>query len=135
MNIVLFAVDKKKELMSNFCNDYSGILSQHTLMATGATAELIERTTSLSVLKFLEGKRGGMEQIANRIRYNEIDLVIAFIDGEYNKHRDLFISDVLKACDSVNIPVSTNIGTAELLIQGLKHGDLDWRDIVRNDKQ
>ena len=134
MNIVLFASDKKKELMSNFCNAYSGILSKHTLMATGATAELIERTTTLSVMKFLEGKRGGMEQVANRIRYNEIDMVIAFVEGEYNRNRDIFISDVLKACDSVNIPVSNNIGTAELLIQGLQHGDLDWRDIVKNNK-
>ncbi|MDO5397884.1 MAG: methylglyoxal synthase [bacterium] len=134
MNIVLFASDKKKDLMSNFCNAYSGILSKHTLMATGVTAEVLSRTTPLSTLKFLDGSKGGMEQIANRIRYNEIDMVIALVDGEYNKESDIFMADVLKACDSMNIPVSTNIGTAEILVQGLRHGDLEWREIVRNKK-
>lgn len=132
MNIVLFASDKKKDLMSNFCNAYSGILSQHTLLATGATGEILNRTTPLTTINFLDGKIGGMEQVANRIRYNEIDMVIALVDGEYNKETDIFIADVLKACDSMNIPVSTNIGTAELLVQGLRHGDLEWREIVRN---
>lgn len=132
MNIVLFASDKKKDLMSDFCNAYSGILSKHTLMATGVTAEVLSRTTPLSTFKFLDGSRGGMEQIANRIRYNEIDMVIALIDGEYNKESDIFVADVLKACDNMNIPISTNIGTAEILVQGLRHGDLDWRDIVKN---
>ena len=134
MNIVLFASDKKKDLMSDFCNAYSGILSKHTLMATGSTADLLNRTTPLLTHKFLDGSRGGMEQIANRIRYNEIDMVIALIDGEYNKDSDIFVADVLKACDNMNIPVSTNIGTAEILVQGLRYGDLDWREIIRNKK-
>lgn len=134
MNIVLFASDKKKDLMSDFCNAYSGILSKHTLMATGVTADVLSRATSLSTFKFLDGSKGGMEQIANRIRYNEIDMVIALVDGEYNKESDIFLADVLKACDNMNIPISTNIGTAELLVQGLKHGDLEWRDIVRSKK-
>ncbi len=132
MNIVLFASDKKKELMSNFCNAYSGILSKHTLVATGTTGEILRRTTSLNTINFLPGKSGGMEQVAHRVRYNEIDMIIALIDGEYNREMDFLISDVLNACDQMNIPYSTNIGTAELLVQGLCHGDLEWREIVRN---
>jgi len=131
MNIVLFASDKKKELMSDFCNAYSGILSQHTLFATGATGEVIRRTTCLEPINFLGGKMGGMEQVATRIRYDEIDMVIALVDGDYNKASDVFVGEVLKACDMMNIPVSTNVGTAELLIQGLRHGDLEWRDVLK----
>lgn len=131
MNIVLFASDKKKELMADFCNAYSGILSQHTLFATGATGEILKRTTSLVPINFLGGKMGGMEQVATRIRYDEIDMVIALVDGEYNKAADVFVGEVLKACDMMNIPVSTNVGTAELLIQGLRHGDLEWRDVIK----
>lgn len=134
MNIVLFASDRRKDLMSDFCNAYSGVLSQHTLFATGMTGELITRTTPLSTINFLDGKQGGMEQVSNRIRYNEIDMVLALVDGEYKRDTDIFIADVLKACDSMNIPVSTNIGTAELLVQGLKHGDLEWREILKGNK-
>ena len=32
--------------------------------------------------------------------------------------------------DVHNIPMATNIATAEVLIHGLERGDLDWRDIV-----
>ena len=131
MNIVLFASDKKKELMTDFCNAYSGILSKHTLFATGATGEIVKRSTTLKPINFLGGKMGGMEQVVTRIRYDEIDMVIALVDGEYNKSSDVFVSEVLKACDMMNIPVSTNVGTAELLIQGLRHGDLEWREIVK----
>ena len=133
MNIVLFASDMKKEQMANFCNAYSGILSQHTLLATGGTGEYISRNTPLRTIRFLDGKRGGMEQVANRIRYNEIDMVLALIEGDYNKDTDIFVAEILKACDKMNVPVSTNIGTAELLVQGLSHGDLEWRDVVRSE--
>ena len=33
----------------------------------------------------------------------------------------------------MNIPYSTNLGTAEILVQGLKCGDLDWRKYVKKD--
>lgn len=131
MNIVLFASDKKKELMSDFCNAYSGILSQHTLFATGATGEILKRTTGLNPVNFLAGEMGGMEQLATRIRYDEIDMVIALVDGDYKNHSAVLVAEVLKACDMMNIPVSTNIGTAELLVQGLRHGDLEWRDVIK----
>ncbi len=131
MNIVLFASDKKKELMSDFCNAYSGILSQHTLFATGATGEILKRTTGLNPVNFLAGEMGGMEQVATRIRYDEIDMVIALVDGDYKSVSAVLVAEVLKACDMMNIPVSTNIGTAELLVQGLRHGDLEWRDVIK----
>lgn len=37
MNIGLVAHDSKKKLMQNFCIAYRGILSKHTLYATGTT--------------------------------------------------------------------------------------------------
>ena len=132
MNIVLLASDKKKELMSDFCNAYSGILSQHNLFSTGATGEIITRTTKLKTINFLIGNMGGMEQIAMRIRYNEIDLLLALFDADIDRKSNILICDLLQACDMMNIPYSTNIGTAEMLVQGLKHGDLDWRQYVKN---
>jgi len=39
-------------------------------------------------------------------------------------------ADLLRLCDVHNIPVATNIATAEALIHALERGDLDWRDIV-----
>ena len=53
MNIALIAHDKKKELMVQFCIAYSGILSKHSLYATGTTGKMIIENTGLNVYRFL----------------------------------------------------------------------------------
>lgn len=134
MNIALIAHDKKKELMVQFCIAYKGILEQHALYATGTTGKLVNEGAGLNVYKFLSGPQGGDQQIGARIAYNEIDLVIFFrnpLDAE-SYEPDVF--SLLRLCDMHNIPIATNLATAEVLIHGLERGDLDWRDIVNPKK-
>ncbi len=130
MNIALIAHDKKKELMVQFCIAYKGIFAKHNLIATGTTGGLITDATGLEVHKFLAGAQGGDQQIAARIAYNEIDLVLFFRDPLTSKSYEPDVLNVLKLCDIYNIPVATNVATAEVLILGLERGYLDWRDIV-----
>ena len=80
MNIALIAHDAKKELMVQFCIAYCGILSRHNLCATGTTGKLVSEATGLEIVKFLSGSQGGDQQIASRISYNEIDLLLVFRD-------------------------------------------------------
>ncbi len=128
MNIALIAHDKKKELMVQFCIAYKGILEKHELFATGTTGKLIIEGAGLDVYRFLSGPQGGDQQIGARIAYNEIDLVLFFRDGGGSYEPDVF--SLLRLCDMHNIPIATNVATAEVLIHGLDRGDLDWRDIV-----
>ena len=130
MNIALIAHDTKKELMVQFCIAYRGVLSNHELCATSATGNLISEATGLTVRKLMSGGRGGAEQITARIACNEIDLVLLFRDPIANPKFNQVEANLLKLCDSQNIPVATNIATAEVLIHGLERGDLDWRNIV-----
>lgn len=130
MNIALIAHDSKKELMVQFCIAYCGILSRHTLCATGTTGKLVGDATGLDIQKFLSGAQGGDQQIAARISYNEIDLLLFFRDPLNPKPNEPDDANLLRLCDVHNIPVATNIATAECLIHGLDRGDLDWRDIV-----
>jgi len=130
LNIALIAHDKKKELMVQFCIAYKGIFAKHNLVATGTTGGLITDATGLEVHKFLAGSQGGDQQIAARISYNEIDLVLFFRDPLTSKSNEPDVLNVLKLCDVHNIPVATNVATAEVLILGLDKGYLDWRDIV-----
>jgi len=130
MNIALIAHDKKKELMVQFCIAYSRILSQHTLCATGTTGKLVSESTGLTVKSFLAGIQGGAQQIGARIAYNEIDLVLFFRDPLSSSEHEPDLQSVLRLCDIHNIPVATNVATAEVLILGLDRGDLGWRDIV-----
>ncbi len=131
MNIALIAHDSKKELMVQFCIAYCGILSKHNLCATGTTGKLVSEATGLQIVRFLSGSQGGAEQIASRISYNEIDLLLVFRDPIKAKPDEPNDSSLLRLCDVHNIPVATNIATAEALIHALERGDLDWREIVR----
>ena len=130
MNIALIAQDKKKELMVQFCIAYKFILDKHNLCATGTTGRLVSEATGLEIHKFLSGAQGGDQQIAARISCNEIDMVLFFRDPLDSLPHEPDISTLLKLCDIHNIPIATNVATAEVLIHGLERGDLEWRDIV-----
>ena len=130
MEIAIIASDMKKELMTQFCIAYCGVLSKHNLCATSITAKYISEATGLKIEKLLAGEQGGEQQIASRIAYNEIDMLLYFKDTRPNSDVDEVEKEILRLCDMYNIPVATNIATAEVLIMALDRGDLDWREIV-----
>lgn len=134
MNIALIAHDTKKELMVQFCIAYYGVLSKHNLCATGTTGKMVAEATGLNVQRYLSGSQGGDQQIAARISCNEIDLLLFFRDPISVKLHEPNDMNLLRLCDVHNIPVATNIATAEALIHALERGDLDWRDIVNPTK-
>ena len=133
MEIAIIAHDMKKELITQFCIAYCGILSKHNICATNITAKYISDATGLKIERLLSGEQGGEQQIASRIAYNEIDVLLYFRDtrpsDEYSEH-DKIEKELLVMCDRYNIPVATNIATAELIIMALDRGDLNWRDLV-----
>lgn len=131
MNIGLVAHDAKKKLMQNFCIAYRAILSKNELYATGTTGRLIEEVTNLSVHKYLAGHLGGQQQLGAQIEHNQIDMVIFLRDPLSAKSHEPDVNSVVQLCDTHNIPLATNLATAELLIKALDRGDLDWREIFK----
>ena len=134
LNIALIAHDTKKELMVQLCIAYCGVLSKHNLCTTGTTGKMVAEATGLNVQRYLSGSQGGDQQIAARISCNEIDLLLFFRDPISVKPHEPNDMNLLRLCDVHNIPVATNIATAEALIHALERGDLDWRDIVNPTK-
>ncbi len=131
MNIALMSHDGKKELMVQFCIAYCGIFAGHNICATKTTGKLVSESTGLPVTTYLTGQQGGVQQIAARIAYNEIDLVLFFCDPDNTNPADLnAVNEICRLCDRYSIPCATNLATAEVLVQGLRRGDLDWRKIV-----
>ena len=130
MEIAIIAHDTKKELMTQFCIAYCGILSKHNICATDITGKYSSEATGLNIERLLSGIHGGEEQIASRIAFNEVDLVLCF--RETVRSAEIYESenDLLRLCDIYNIPVATNIATAEALILALEQGTLDWRELV-----
>ena len=129
MHIALMSHNNKKDLMVQFCTAYAGILSQHTLCATSTTGRMVADATGLNVHLFLSCQHGGSQQIGARLAYNEIDMVLFFVDPNDSSMETelLYIS---RLCDQNNIPFASNVATAEMLVLGMNRGDLDWRNIV-----
>ncbi len=131
MNIGLIAHDSKKTLMQNFCIAYRGILCKHELFATETTGRLVEEVTNLSIHKFLSGPLGGTQQLGSQIAQNDIDALIFLRDPMAPKPHEPNVNDVVRLCDVHNIPMATNLATAEILVLAIDRGDLDWREMYK----
>ena len=130
MGIAIIADDNKKELMIQLCIAYCGILSKHNLRATSDIGKYISDATGLEIDTLMSGLREGKQQIALCIAYDEVDLLLYFRDTDHTRETDDVEDNLLRMCDVHNVPVATNIATAEALICALARGDLDWREIV-----
>ncbi len=131
MKIGLVAHDAKKVLMQNFCIAYRGILVNNEIYATGTTGRLVEEATNLPVYKYLAGHLGGEKQLGSQIENNDIDLVIFLRDPLNPKPHEPDVNNVVQLCDRYNIPLATNLASAELLIKALAKGDMDWRATIK----
>ena len=131
MNIGLIAHDSKKALMQNFCIAYKGILTKQNLYATETTGRLVEEATNLTIHKFLAGHLGGMQQLGSQIAQNDLDALIFLRDPMEPKPHEPNVNDVVRLCDTYNIPMATNLATAELLVLAIDRGDLDWREMYK----
>ena len=133
MNIAFLAHVKKLELMVQFCTAYKSVLAKYNLYATATTGRLIAESTGLPITLLLSHKQGGHQQINARIAYNEIDLVVLFTDpNTIDPWDDSQMMETIRHCDKHNVPIATNLGSAEMFIMGLQRGDLDWREMYHN---
>lgn len=135
MQIAIIAHDTKKELMTQFCIAYCGILSKHNLCATSITAKYISEATGLEIERLMTGDHGGEQQIASRIAYDEIDVLLDFRGTNPDSIYENQGIDLINMCDRHNVPVATNIATAEVIITALERGDLDWRNFINPKSQ
>ncbi len=119
--IALIAHDAKKLEMVMFASAWRDFLSGCSLVATGATGSLITEKTGLMVKGLLPGPEGGDLQIGGLIASGEIDLVIFLRDPLTAQPHDPDVSALLRVCDVHNVPLATNLSSAELLIMGTEY--------------
>ncbi|MFD2868108.1 methylglyoxal synthase [Kurthia populi] len=127
MKIALIAHDKKKDDIVQFSVAYEQILAEHELFATGTTGLRIMEATDLTITRFRSGPLGGDQQIGAMIAINDMDLVLFFRDPLTAQPHEPDISALMRLCDVYQVPLATNMGTAEVLLKGLQEGFIDWR--------
>lgn len=117
MRIALIAHDKKKQDMIEFAKLHKEVLSKYELLATGTTGKLVSEATGLQVKRYLSGPYGGDQQLGGRIAEGTINLVIFFRDPLTAQPHEPDVSALLRVCDVHNVPVVTNLATANLIIK------------------
>ena len=131
LNVALIAHDRMKDQMDNFCYAYERILKKHELYTTGTTGSRIEAGTKLKVSKLASGPLGGDQQIGAMIVTEDIDLVIFLRDPLTPQPHETDIQALIRLCDVHYVPIATNLASAEIFVNALDKGELDWRILRR----
>ncbi|KAB7672115.1 methylglyoxal synthase [Bacillus sp. B1-b2] len=134
MNIAMIAHDSQKKEMVNFTFAYKHFLQNHSLISTKTTGEQIREKTKLNVKCVLPGPLGGYQEIGGLVGRNEIDMIIFFRDPLTAKAHEPDINELQRLSDVFKIPMATNMGTAEILVKSLNDGNMEWRNIVQEDR-
>lgn len=117
--IALIAHDEKKQAIIDFAWTHREMLAGCTLLATGTTGRMIAEETELPVERMQSGPYGGDQQIGAKVASGEIDAVLFLRDPLTAQPHEPDISALLRVCDVHNVPLATNLATAELILHGL----------------
>lgn len=124
MKIALIAHDKKKDDMIGLAIRYRDVLAQHELCATGTTGTLVMGETGLKITRMKSGPLGGDQQIGSMIAEGRLDLVLFLRDPLTAQPHEPDVSALLRLCDVQNIPLATNLKSAEIMLDRLAAGEL-----------
>ncbi len=114
--IAIIAHDGKKADLVAFATFNRHLLSQYHLIATGATGDLLVEKVGLEVERLASGPLGGDVQIASRVVQGEVDVVVFLVDPLDKHPHDPDIQTLLRICNVRNLPLATNIASADVLI-------------------
>ncbi len=130
MNIALIAHDKKKSDMIGLAVRFKDVLKKHKIFATGTTGTLVMGETGLNIIRMKSGPLGGDQQIGAMIAANELDLIVFLRDPLTAQPHEPDVSALLRLCDVQNIPLATNLASADVMLRAVDRGELDWRKQV-----
>ena len=122
--IALIAHDQKKGELVEFAWQHLEFLRTQTLVATGNTGKLLDDELGLHVERVAHGPHGGDLIIGGRVAEGLIDAVLFFRDPLTAQPHEPDVSALMRVCDVHDVPLATNRGTAEGIVQWLKdkHG-------------
>ena len=117
--IALIAHDRKKDDLVAFGLQWRDLMGGYHLIATGTTGQRLADATGLPVERMLSGPLGGDAQIAARVAEGRVRAVIFLVDPLFAHPHEPDIQGLLRVCNVYNVPLATNIATAELVLKHL----------------
>ncbi|HHT49710.1 MAG TPA: methylglyoxal synthase [Firmicutes bacterium] len=118
--VALIAHDQKKQQIIAFVKRNKSLFARCELVATGTTGRLIEQECKIPVQRMQSGPFGGDQQIGALVSADQIEMVIFLRDPLTAQPHEPDVTALLRVCDVHNVPLATNLATAELLIAALQ---------------
>lgn len=118
-HLALVAHDHKKADMVAWATFNRTTLSGFRLVGTRHTARLLRDKVGLEVDEVLSGAEGGDAQIASLVATRAVQSVFFFVDPSTTQPHDPDIRALLRVCNVHNVPLATNVATADLVIAAL----------------
>lgn len=114
--VALVAHDRMKEELADFVFEHRAALKPFHLVATAGTGSLVHRRTGLNVHLLERGSQGGDLQMGALVASNEVQAVFLFRCPAGAGPDEPDFVDLLRVCDTHQIPLATNRASAEALI-------------------
>jgi methylglyoxal synthase len=118
--VALIAHDNKKADMVAFALQHKLILKHYRVLATGTTGKLLIDKTGLDVDRQLSGPIGGDAQIAAQVAEGRVSAVFFFIDPLGKHPHDPDIQMLMRICNVHDVPLATNLATANAIIEAFE---------------
>ena len=128
--LALVSHDHKKVDLLAWANYNRDTLRRFRLVATATTGRLLKEKVGIDVETVLSGPHGGDVQIAAQVGSRGVDAVFFFVDPLTAQPHDPDIQALMRVCNVHNIPLATNLATADLIIAGLMTAE--WKEPVRD---
>lgn len=114
--LALIAHDAKKDVMVDLVQRHRPVLKRYRLITTGTTGQRIQQATDLNVERMASGAMGGDVQIASEVVSGAVVSVIFLVDPLYAQPHEPDIQALMRICNVQNVPLATNVATADLLL-------------------
>ena len=125
MSVALIAHDEKKPDMIALAREHTEVLSQYDLIATGTTGKRLNSETDLDVERLESGPLGGDMMIGAEVASDECEAVIFLRDPLTSQPHEPDITALLRICDVRDVPLATNLASAESVLVALDEGNIE----------
>ena len=118
--IALIAHDAKKTELLGLVARNVDFFRTKQLVATGNTGKRLNEELGLSVERVAHGPEGGDLVIGGRVAEGKIEAVLFFRDPLTAQPHEPDVSALMRVCDVHQIPLATNLATAEAVVESLR---------------
>ena len=117
--LALIAHDEKKDDLVAFVRRHVEFFRKHELVATGSTGLRLQQKLGLTVERVAHGPHGGDLIIGGRIAMGQVQAVFFFRDPLTAEPHEPDVERLMRVCDVHVVPLATNVGTAEAIVDGM----------------